>query len=135
MSRSLRWKLTGTYVLLVLFSLAIAAAVLIPSISRVYVNDYERAVLNEAKTTARMLAHYQMDGASIARLDDIASRSSWRDGVYIGVKDASGQPPPTGQWAGQVGGPVAPEVASALADKPATVIRPDRLGEVRIFAA
>ncbi|HLW60202.1 MAG TPA: ATP-binding protein [bacterium] len=136
MSRSLRWKLTSTYLLLVLFSLGIAAAVLIPNISRVYVNDYQRAVLNEAKTTARMLANYQMNGASIARLDDIASGSSWRDGVYIGVKDASGQPPPTGRWADQVGGPVAPEVASALADKPTTVIRPDgRSGEVRIFAA
>ena len=135
MSRSLRWKLIGSYLLLVLISLATAAAVLIPGITRVYVNAYERDVLNAAKTIARVLETSQAAGASIARLDDIASGSSWRDGVYVGVKDAQGYPPHTSRWAGQPRGAVEPEIASALANKPTTTIRPDLHGETRIFAA
>src|SRR5437773_2786893 len=125
MSRSIRWKLTGSYLLLVLFSLAMAAAVLIPGITRFYLNIYERDVLDTAKTTARVLESYRIDGASIARLDDIASRSSWRDGVYIGVKDASGRPPQTSRWAGKGGGPVEPEIAAALRGSGTTAVRVD----------
>ena len=101
MNRSLRWKLTASYLLLVLFSLAVAAAVLIPGITQVYSNDYQRDVLNQARTIARLLETRQAEGATIALLDDIASRSSWREGVYVGVKDATGRPPATGD-------PVAP---------------------------
>jgi two-component system phosphate regulon sensor histidine kinase PhoR len=136
MSRSIRWKLTGSYLLLVLFSLAVAAAVLIPGITRFYLNVYERDVLNTAKTTARLLESYRMDGASIARLDDIASHSSWRGGVYIGVKDANGHPPPTGRWASKSRASVEPEIASALRGTATAVVRadPDE-DESRIFAA
>jgi len=136
MNRSLRWKLTGSYLVLVLFSLAVAAAVLIPAITRVYLTAYERSVLNEAKTIALVLGAYQAEGASIARLDDIASGSSWRDGVYVGVKDVRGRPPATGRWAGAPAGTVAPEIASALAGTPATAIRLDPSShEPRIFGA
>jgi len=135
-TRSLRGKLTGSYLLLVLFSLAVAAGVLIPAITQVYTRDYQRQILNQAGTITRLLETHQAAGADIARLDDIASRSSWREGVYVGVKDATGQPPQTGRWADQWGGPVGPEIRSALAGRPATVIRPDpATGEVRIFAA
>ena len=136
MTRSLRWKLTGSYLVLVLFSLAVAAAVLIPPITRVYLDAYRRSVLNEAKSIALVLAVYQAEGASIDRLDDIASGSSWRDGVYVGVKDVWGRPPATGRWAGVAAGAVAPEIASALAGTPATAIRLDPGShETRIFAA
>ena len=104
MTRSLRWKLTGSYLVLVLFSLAVAAAVLIPPITRVYLDAYRRSVLNEAKSIALVLGVYQAEGASIDRLDDIASGSSWRDGVYVGVKDVWGRPPATGRWAGVAAG-------------------------------
>jgi len=135
-NRSLRWKLTGSYLLLVFFSLAVAAGVLIPAITQVYSNDYKRDILNEAKTIARLIETHQVEGADIARLDEIASRSSWREGVYVGVKDATGQPPPTGRWAGQWGGPVGPEIQAALEGRPTAVIRPEPLsGETRIFAA
>lgn len=136
MNRSLRWKITGSNLLLVLFSLAVAALVLIPGITQVYSSDYKRDVLNEAKTIARLLETHEVGGASLARLDEIASRSSWRDGVYVGVKDSAGQPPDTGRWAGRRGGPVAPEIASALAGNPTAVIRADpNMDETRIFAA
>ena len=76
MTRSLRWKLTGSYLILVLFSLAVAAAVLISPITHVYLDAYRRSVLNEAKSIALVLGVYQAEGASIDRLDDIASGSS-----------------------------------------------------------
>ena len=136
MNRSLRWKLTGSYLVLVLFSLAVAAAVLISPITHVYLDAYRRSVLNEAKSIALVLGVYQAEGAGIDRLDDIASGSSWRDGVYVGVKDVWGRPPATGRWAGVAAGAVAPEIASALAGTPATAIRLDPGShETRIFAA
>jgi len=136
MTRSLRWKLTGSYLVLVLFSLAVAAAVLISPITHVYLDAYRRSVLNEAKSIALVLGVYQAEGASIDRLDDIASGSSWRDGVYVGVKDVWGRPPATGRWAGVAAGAVAPEIVSALAGTPAAAIRLDPDShETRIFAA
>ena len=136
MSRSLLWKFTASYIGLVLFSLAVAAAVLVPGMARFYLKVYERDVLNTAKTTALVLEAYRKEGASIARLDDIAGKSSWRDGVYIGVKDATGHPPATSRWAGTTRRPVEPEIAAALRGNPTTVLRPDPDGgEVRIFAA
>ena len=136
MSRSLLWKFTASYIGLVLFSLAVAAAVLVPGMARFYLKVYERDVLNTAKTTALVLEAYRKEGASIARLDDIAGKSSWRDGVYIGVKDATGHPPATSRWAGTTRGPLEPEIAAALRGTSTTALRPDREGdEVRIFAA
>jgi len=137
-SGSLRWNITASYLVLVIFSLAVAALVLIPAITQVYSSDYKRDVLNEAKTVARLLETHKVEGASLARLDEIASRSSWREGVYVGVKDATGQPPDASRWAGQRGGPIAPEITAALAGTPTAIIRPegpDGDGETRIFAA
>ena len=136
MRHSLRWKITGSYLLLVVFSLAVAALVLIPSIAQVYSGDYQRAVRNEAMTIAHLLEAREVGGAGIARLDEIASQSSWREGVYVGVKDATGRPPDTGRWAGQRPGPIAPEIAAALQGRPTAVIRTEEGGgEKRIFAA
>jgi two-component system, OmpR family, phosphate regulon sensor histidine kinase PhoR len=133
---SLRWKLTSSYLLLVVFSLAVAGLVLIPGISQFYSNDYKRGVLNEAKTVAHLLEAHEIQGAGIARLDEIASQSSWREGVYIGVKDATGRPPRTGRWAGEPDGPIAPEIRAALQGQATAVVRPDVDGSTaRIFAA
>ena len=133
---SLRWKLTASYLLLVVFSLAVAGLVLIPGIARVYSNDYQRGVLNQAKTVAHLLEAHEVAGAGIARLDEIASQSSWREGVYIGVKDATGRPPNTSRWADQQQGPIAPEIQAALQGRATSVIHPGRDGrEPRIYAA
>ncbi len=133
---SLRWKLTGSYLLLVVFSLAVAGLVLIPGVAQVYSNDYKRGVLNQAKTVAHLLEAHEVAGAGVARLDEIAGQSSWREGVYIGVKDATGRPPQTGRWAGQPDGPIAPEIRAALQGQSTAIIRPEIDGsEPRIFAA
>ena len=138
-SGSLRWNITASYLVLVIFSLAVAALVLIPAITQVYSGDYKRDVLNEAKTVARILESREVQGAGLARLDEIANQSSWREGVYIGVKDATGRPPDTGRWAGRRDGPIAPEIAAALAGTPTAIIRPEGPGtesrEPRIYAA
>jgi two-component system phosphate regulon sensor histidine kinase PhoR len=132
----LRWKLTGSYLLLVVFSLAVAGLVLIPGVAQVYSNDYKRGVLNQAKTVAHLLEAQEVAGAGVARLDEIARQSSWREGVYIGVKDATGRPPHTGRWAGEPDGPIAPEIRAALQGQSTAVIRPEIDGsEPRIFAA
>jgi two-component system phosphate regulon sensor histidine kinase PhoR len=134
-THTLRGKLTSSYLLLVIFSLAVAALVVVPTISQVYADDYKRTVLNEANTVVRLLQAGGLTGLDIGRLDDIASASSWRPGVYVGVRDAEGRPPATSRWAGRRSEPVAPEVAAALTGRPATVIRREADGENRIFAA
>lgn len=135
MRRSLRWKLTASYLLLVVFSLAVAAAYLIPALTRFYLTAYERDMLTQATLAARMLGRYREEGASLAQLDRIAAAFSWRRGVYVGVKDPSGRPPVPSPWA--EGGPVPPEVRAALAGRPPAVdVRYDpESREERMFAA
>jgi two-component system phosphate regulon sensor histidine kinase PhoR len=136
MRRSLRWKLTTSYLLLVVFSLAVAAAYLIPAITQFYLRAYERDILNQAQVVARMLETYAAEGADLQRLDEIASGFAWRQGVYIGVRDASGRPLPTSRWAGGAHEPVPPEVASAVRGRSATTVRYDPpRDEDRLFAA
>lgn len=136
MRRSLRWKLTTSYLLLVVFSLAVAAAYLIPAITQFYLRAYERDILNQAQVVARMLETYAAEGVNLRRLDEIASGFSWRQGVYIGVRDASGRPLPTSRWEGGAREPVPPEVAAAVRGRPATAVRYDPPREEdRLFAA
>ncbi len=136
MRHSLRWKLTGSYLLLVVFSLAVAAAYLIPAIARFYVSAYQREILNQARMVARMLETYRAEGTDLRRLDEIASGFSWRNGVYVGVRDASGHPLPSSQWDSGTQEPVPPEVAAAVQSRPATSIRYDApRKENRLFAA
>lgn len=134
MRHTLRWKLTWSYLLLVLFSLVVAAAYLIPAITKFYIAAYERDILNQARMAARMLEKYQEEGMSLTRLDGIANAFSWRDGVYVGVRDATGHPPATSRWA--TGGPLPPEVAAALKRESKPDIRFDRSqGHDRLFVA
>jgi len=132
---SLRWKLTASHLLLVVFSLALAATYLVPALVQLQTEMYERAVLSQARMAARMLERSQADGLTLAQLDAVANRLAWRPEVYVGVKDASGQPPATSRWANA--GPVPPEVTAALRGAPAPVdIRYDPvLRESRLFAA
>jgi PAS domain S-box-containing protein len=134
MRHTLRWKLTTSYLLLLLFFVAVAGAYLIPMITRFYIAAYERDILNQAKMAARMLETHREEGVSLARLDEIANALSWRDGVYVGVRDATGQPPTTSRWA--TGGPVPREVVAALRGESAPDVRYDPMERhVRLFVA
>jgi two-component system, OmpR family, phosphate regulon sensor histidine kinase PhoR len=136
MKHSLRWKLTSSYLLLVVFSLSVAAAYLIPAITQFYLQAYQRDILNRTVMIARMLEAYQEDGVTLARLDEIAGGLAWRQGVYIGVRDTAGHALATSRWNTDTEGPVPPEVASALRDHPDTAIRYDAPREEdRLFAA
>jgi PAS domain S-box-containing protein len=132
---SLRWKLTASHLLLVVFSLALAAAYLVPALVQLQTEMYERAVLSQARMAARMLEGSQAGGLTLSQLDAAANRLAWRPEVYVGVKDADGQAPATSRWAHA--GPVPPEVTAALHRAPSPVdIRYDPvLGETRLFAA
>jgi len=136
MRRSLRWKLTGSYLLLVVFSLAVTAAYLIPAITRFYLTSYQRDVLNQAEMVARMLERPGLRHTPLSTLDKIAATFAWRNQVYIGVRDASGHTLPTSASDGPSPGPVGPEVASAAQGEPASSVRYGGPGgEARVFAA
>ncbi len=136
MTRSLRWKLTGSYLLLVVFSLAIAAAYLIPAITRFYLEAYQRDVLNHARMVAQMLQTYQAEGEGLPKLDAIANGLAWRSGVYIGVRDASGHLLAGSRWDSGTTEPVPPEVAAAVQGRPGTSVRYDApRRETRLFGA
>ncbi len=136
MKRSLRWKLTSSYLLLVVFALTVMAAYLIPAITQFYLGAYQRDILNRAVMVARMLEAYREDGVTLGRLDQIANGFSWRSGVYIGVRDAAGRALATSRWNTDTDGPVPPEVASALRGRPDTAARFDPARhEDRLFAA
>lgn len=137
---SLRWKLTASHLLLVVFSLAVAAAYLVPAFAQLQTDNYERAILNQARMAAHMIGRYQADdeSLSLAKLDTLANRLAWRSGVYIGVRDAEGRPPATSRWARTgAAGPLPPEVAAALRGGAAPInVRYDPvLHETRLFAA
>jgi PAS domain S-box-containing protein len=136
MRHSLRWKLTGSYLLLVVFSLAIAAAYLIPAITRFYSTAYQRDILNQAQVVARMLQMYEEEGADLQRLDHVAGHFAWRPEVYVGVRDASGRPLPGTRWDRGAVQEVPSEVAAAVAGHPTTSVRYDPVDkEMRLFAA
>jgi two-component system phosphate regulon sensor histidine kinase PhoR len=134
---SLRAKLTASHLLLVVFSLAVAAAYLVPAFVQLQTDAYERAVLSQARMAARTLQSQQAEGLTLTQLDAQANRLAWRPEVYVGVKDAHGRAAPTSRWASSDTGPVPPEVAAALRGAPLPVdIRYDpMLHETRLFAA
>ncbi len=136
MRRSLRWKLTGSYLLLVVFSLAIVAAYLIPAITRFYDQAYQRDVLMHARVVAHMLETYQAEGESLQKLDQIANGLAWRGGVYVGVRDASGHALAGSRWDSGDTGPLPVEVVQAVQGRPGTSERYDPpRRETRLFAA
>jgi len=92
---SLRWKLTASHLLLVVFSLTVVASYLVPALVRLQRDRYQQSVLTEARMAARMLERYQSEGLTLAQLDAVADTLAWRKDVYIGVKDAEGRPPAT----------------------------------------
>jgi two-component system, OmpR family, phosphate regulon sensor histidine kinase PhoR len=132
---SLRGRLAASHVLLAVCSLAVVGAYLVPALVRLQTERYEQSVLGQARMAARMLQRDQQEGLTLVQLDEVAGALAWRKEVYIGVKDADGNPPATSRWAG--GGPVPPEVAAAIRGAPMLVaVRYDPvLHDMRLYAA
>jgi two-component system phosphate regulon sensor histidine kinase PhoR len=133
---SLRWKLTASHLLLVVFSLAVAAAYLVPAAVQLQNEIFARGVVAQARMAAGLLARDARGGMTLAELDHAANALAWRPDMYIGVLDTSGRRPSTSRWAAE-GGPVPPEVAAALGGAPAPVaVRYDPvLRDTRLYAA
>jgi two-component system, OmpR family, phosphate regulon sensor histidine kinase PhoR len=131
----LRGRLAASHLLLAMCSLVVVSAYLVPALVRLQTERYEQSVLGQARMAARMLQRYQQEGLTLTQLDEIAGALAWRREVYIGVKDADGQPAATSRWAS--GGPVPPEVAAALrgAAWPIAVRYDPVLHDMRLYAA
>jgi two-component system, OmpR family, phosphate regulon sensor histidine kinase PhoR len=134
-SGTLRGRLAASHLLLAVCTLVVVSAYLVPALVRLQTERYEQNMVGQARMAARILQRYQQEGLTLAQLDEIAGALAWRKEVYIGVKDADGQPPETSRWAG--GGAVPPEVSRALRGAPMPVaVRYDAvLHDFRLYAA
>ncbi|HEY6102443.1 MAG TPA: ATP-binding protein [bacterium] len=138
MRGTIRWKITGSYLLLVLLVLVIFTAYVVRALERQYVSNYEYVVAAQAKVISLMLkeqassgsvALAARDGADLARLDAMLQQVKWRKDATIALLDATGRSP---------AGPVdtsLPEIRKAFAGEDGTAIRNDEAGMKRVYAA
>ena len=130
MLRSIRWKITGSYLLLVLLVLVIFTAYVVRALERQYVNNYEYLVAAQAKVISLMLREQAGAGSvDLARLHAMVQEVKWRKDATIALLDTTGRSP---------AGPVdtsLPEIRQAFEGKEAQAIRNDSTGMKRIYAA
>ena len=138
MRRSIRWKITGSYLLLVLLVLVIFTAYVVRALERQYLSNYEYVVAAQAKVISLMLKEQtasgsvtlaERGGADLARLDAMLQQVKWRKDATIALLDATGRSP---------AGPVdtsLPEIRKAFAGEEGTAIRNDEAGLKRVYAA
>jgi len=130
MLRSIRWKITGSYLLLVLLVLVIFTAYVVRALERQYVSNYEYVVATQAKVISLMVREQAGAGsADLARLHAMVQEMKWRKDATIALLDASGRSP---------AGPVdtsLPEIRRAFAGEETQAIRHDGTGMKRVYAA
>ncbi len=129
MRRSIRWKITSSYLVLVLLVLAIVTAYVVVALERQYVETYKYVVTTQAKMIALMMHEYagQRD---VTELEGMAQVFKWRPDARIAILDASGRST-TGVVVLDL-----PEVALALGGHEGQAVRFDTTtGESRVFAA
>jgi two-component system phosphate regulon sensor histidine kinase PhoR len=138
MRRSIRWKITGSYLLLVLLVLVIFTGYVVRALERQYLSNYEYVVAAQAKVISLMLKEQASSGnvalagrggTDLARLHTMLQQVKWRKDATIALLDATGRSP---------AGPVdtaLPEIRMAFAGEEGTAIRNDETGMKRVFAA
>jgi two-component system, OmpR family, phosphate regulon sensor histidine kinase PhoR len=129
MRRSIRWKITGSYLLLVLLVLVIFTAYVVRALERQYVNNYEYVVAAQAKVISLMLREQGAGSVDLARLHERVQEVKWRKDATIALLNAAGWSP---------AGPVdmsLPEIRRAFAGEEAQAIRTDAAGMKRVYAA
>lgn len=129
MRRSIRWKITSSYLILVLLVLAIVTAYVVVALERQYVETYKYVVTTQAKMIALMMHEYagQRD---FTELEGMAQVFKWRPDARIAILDAGGRST-TGVIVLDF-----PEVALALIGREGQAVRFDATtGESRVFAA
>lgn len=125
--RSIRWKLTTSYVLLVLLVLVIVTAYVVQALHRQYVSMYAYIVATQAKVISLMMREYAGTRA-LVELQPMVDTLKWRKEAAITLLDVPGS-------AAQLD-PSSPELARAFGGEEAQAVRFDRAtGETRVFAA
>lgn len=128
MRRSIRWKITSSYLLLVLLVLVIVTAYVVRALERQYVNTYAYVVATQAKVISLMMREYA-EGRDFADLQATVQQLKWRKEATIALIDATGRSAIPVNLS-------EPEVRQAFAGEEAQAVRFDpATGETRVFAA
>jgi two-component system phosphate regulon sensor histidine kinase PhoR len=127
-SRSVRVRLTTSYILLVSICLVLVTTYVTWRLQHQYMTTYGSVVLTQSRMVGRMLQQYAAEGeTNPARLERLAQEFRWRPDMTITVS------PPAAVLRG---GPPAPELATAIRGEAAQTIRHDAAtGQQRVFAA
>ncbi len=127
MMRSIRWKLTSSYLLLVLLVLVIVTAYVLRALHGSYVNTYAYVVATQAKVISLMMREYA-GKRPLAELQPMVQTLKWRKEASIVLLDAPGRSPTV-----DLNGP---ELQQAFAGAEGQAVRFDpATGETRVFAA
>src|SRR5437870_713562 len=90
MMRSIRWKLTSSYLLLVVLVLVIVTAYVTQALHRSYVSTYAYVVATQAKVISLMMREYA-GKRNLAELQPMAQTLKWRKEAIIALIDATGR--------------------------------------------
>lgn len=128
MMRSIRWKLTSSYLVLVLLVLVIVTAYVTEALHRSYVGTYAYVVATQAKVISLMMREYA-GKRNLVEVQPMAQSLKWRKEATIALIDAAGR-------SAFPVGPATPELEKAFAGEESQDVRFDpATGETRVFAA
>ncbi|HEY3247857.1 MAG TPA: ATP-binding protein [bacterium] len=129
MRRSIRWRITSSYLLLVFVVLLIFTAYVGRALERQYENTYKYVVGIQAKLISLMMREY-VGRHDLRTMETMAQEFKWRKDAVIRVMDASGLTP-----SGRID-PTIAEIRKALAGEEGQDVRFDpAYEETRVFAA
>lgn len=129
MRRSIRWKLTSSYLVLVIVALLIATAYVVQALQRQYVRTYAYVVSTQAKIISLMLREHA-GRRDLMSLQPMVQQLRWRRDATIALADA------TGRATSPTVDPSYPEVQKAFAGEESQAVRADpQTGERRVYAA
>ncbi len=128
MMRSIRWKLTSSYLVLVLVVLVVVTGYVVQALQRSYVNTYAYVVATQAKVISLMMREYAGE-RNLAELQPMVETLKWRKEATIALIDATGRSAVPAE-------PGSPELQKAFAGEEDWSMRFDpATGETRVFAA
>ncbi len=128
MLRSIRWKLTSSYLVLVLVVLVVVTGYVVQALQRSYVNTYAYVVATQAKVISLMMREYAGE-RNLAELQPMVETLKWRKEATIALIDATGR-------SAVLAEPGSPELQKAFAGEEDWSMRFDpATGETRVFAA
>lgn len=127
--KSIRWKITSSYLLLVLLVLVIVTAYVARALERQYVDTYAYVVATQAKVISLMMREYAGERQDLLALQQMVDALKWRKEATIALVDATGRSTSPLD-------PSYPELRKAFSGEEAQAVRFDPLtGEQRVFAA